>query len=667
MSDAQIVPGQRIRFSSDDLEMLGRKLSDLIDELEDQHSPYIDNIAKWWDWYDAKPLATKRSDPWEGASNVVVPLIKVHTDAITARFVNTIFATSDVWSGKNKNDEAKEFVPHVVDWLNYAGDDNEFDLFLPTYDMIGEAVPIGSAVNAINWVARRRQVFMPGRGGKPKPVSVEISRGPVIENIPREQILWQPDRPIHQSDIIVRQSLMTWGELVRMVQLADWDEEQVEASKGKFNVDLSRSSRVRKDRARTAGLREEALAYRVHDIREVHVEWPILKGMGIEAPGKQDTKTISVPLVITLHKGSRRIFRVIAKPYFTRDQTFYEFQFRKNPRRANSAGVAKMLQHMQIAITTMVNQSIDVVTLANSVVGITNDRKMLSQEFRPNKLFYTSDPVANFVPINLQKGIVPDVTLINLVSAFSERLTGINDPSLGREVRMGGHPSPATSTLTMLQESKEVFRASMKMIRREMSRMAEDIATLYQQFESGTDGKIERAIGRVDAQKVKRWLFPTEFPIGGNIGFDLRAISETMNPEQERQKAVLVSQLTANYFSRVMQALQVAGQAQAQVQQGLDPKIAQAMTEAAGGSIRALTESHKRFLESSDVDNIEAFLFQLQESNNDPRVIDEIGTRVGGRLEELAASGDGRQLPPVPVGPDQLPVGAAGAPGTSGF
>jgi hypothetical protein len=608
-------PGQKLNFSDDNLRTLGGSLRELIEELDAQQAQLRKRIDVWWDWYEAKPQVAVRNDPWPNASNVVVPLIRTHSDGIAARYINTVFASNNIWSARTQNEVFKErFLPHVPDFVNWAARGNEFDLFMPALDGINEMVPIGAATWQLTWDQREKFVFLPGQGGRPRAQRVTLSRGPVITHIPLDQIQWQPGRSIEDSEYVSKQVLLTWGDLVRHVQTDDWDADAVEASKG--SPDRNVTDRIRSQLEAEGISIDGPEGYQLHDVREILIDWPMLRGLGVSDPGRQETDDRSVPLLVTLHKETGSILRVIAYPYALPHWNFYEVYFRKRSARGSGAGVAKMLEHLQRAATTLVNQSIDAVTLANSLNSKTTDPKLLSQPWSPNKPLLL-DQMDDFEPISLNKIITPDLALMNALFAMAERLTGISDPVLGRETRLGGHPSPATSTLALLQEGSKLFASGLKVLRRQLSRMGEDIAALYQQFETDEDGRIIRALGPSDGEAVRTWLFPTpeDGLISGNLEFDLHALSEINNPQVEQQRAILLDQLTANYYARVLQFLQIIESPQAQ----------QLVKGAAVRGLEALTNSYTKVLEASEIDEIEDFVFKLKESNNDPRVIRELG------------------------------------------
>lgn len=652
MSVAEVLPGDALELSDDERTRLGGFLQELGTDLEQQHSVLLRNIDTWWDWVEANPKQKIRTDPFPGASNIVIPLIGMHSDAIKARFQNVIFGAPDLWTSRTRNEAYELISKNSTDFLNWAANDNEFDILTPSSLWFDEAVPIGSSILMLNWTSRRRQVFVPGEGGKPKPMSVELGRGPMLSHIPREQVLWQPGRSINDSEYVYVQSWKTIGDLIALEQLEGIDKGLLETVRP-CDGSSSYSAEMMRRKLQGGGITSDASEF--YDIRQVWIEQPTLRGMKFERLGQQDLKTPSIPLCITYDHSSGTVLRAMAKPYYTRSWPFYECQFRSSARGPNSGGVARRLEQLQRGVTTMANQAMDAVTMANSVTMLTTDRRFQTQRFTPGRPIFV-DQLDTVREVVLPKQITPDIALVNMMMAMAERITGINDPSLGRELRYGGHPSPATSTALMLQESKEMFRASIRHIRLQYGRMAEDILTLYQQYESGTSGKIERALGAEDGASAKEWLVP-QGPIAGNIEFDLMAVTENLNPEAEREKAIFTLQATASYYGQVMQALQVAAH----------PNSPPPVKAAATKSIEALTAGFEKVLTAAQVDDVKQFVLQLKETNFGPETVRQVGNAITGELGGVAAARGQRPLPAYATGPDGLPVAPNGAPTGTGF
>jgi hypothetical protein len=501
---------------------------------------------------------------------------------------------------------------------------------------------IGEGVLQLGWERRERWIFFPGEGGKPRPQRVTLRRGPTLQHIPLDQVMWQPGRTIEDSEFVIKQALLTWGDIVRRSQVDGWDAKAVANVKDHPSAEVN--ERVRSSLEKEGIDIEGPGAYDLYDIREVWIDWPVLRALNVEEePGEQDANTPSVPIVVTIHADSGEVLRAVGQPFAIPHWPFYEFYFKKRPGRGSSPGVAKILEHMQRAATTMVNQAIDAVTLANSMPAKTTNPALLSRKRNPATPVLV-DQMDDFEPINLSKVVIPEIALFNSLFAMSERLTGASDPTLGRETRLGGHPAPATSTLALLQQSGIPAQAGMKIVRRQLGRLGEDIASLYQQFPTDAE-RVVRAMGQEDGAKVVAWL-DGQTPIFGNVEFDLHALSDIHNPQAEQQKAILLDQVTANYFAKVFQTIQLIE----------TPQTGPLTKQAALKALDALTKSFTRVLEASDVDEVRDFVLKLQESNNDPRVIQELGQSVLGTLGEAAGG--------VPV---SGVVGPAAGPGNGAF
>jgi hypothetical protein len=644
---------------AEQLTMLAAELSDLLDDLEDQHDNYLKRIEVWRTWYHATPLQTTRTIPFNGASNVVIPVIRWHSDAVSARYLNTIFAREDqVWIAKSSNEQfRKRYLPHLPDFMNWAANGNDFDLMTPCSVGFSDLAPLGSMVLALSWRERDRWVFMPeptsgsDKRRKPKPVKVSLGRGPYVEHVRREDILWQIDHPLQDSDIVARRYYLTWNDIMRNVQTAGWDAEAADRCKG-MTANTGRSHDSRERRLIEHGLTSGRGTYETYDFREIWVDWPILRGMKITPLEDQEADEPAIPILVTLCRDAREIVRAVPKPYLIPGWPFYHAH-RVGSEQTAPEGLAKILEQSQRAASTTYNQAVDAMTLANAIFMVTNNPQHANSQLHLGRPIVTPNPTTDVVFPTLAKHVTPDIAMMNLVLGIAERLSGINDPNLGKEIRLGGHPSPATSTLTLLNESRELLRASGRIIRRELGRLGEDAATLYQQFEAD-EGKIVRALGDSDAEPVREWIFPTDAPIAGQAKFDLRALSDVHNPDIDLQRAVMVDQVVGNYYSRVLQALTIAN----------DQRVPPAAQDAALQSLGALTKSFSRVLEAAEVDEVEDFLHKINQNQGGREPLMEEMQRVAAdRLGRVAQSGNGRPLPPVSGGAASLPVGGNGTTG----
>jgi hypothetical protein len=291
--------------------------------------------------------------------------------------------------------------------------------------------------------------------------------------------------------------------------------------------------------------------------------------------------------------------------------------------------------------------------MANSVKIATQNPRLKNQSFKPFEFLYV-DNLNDLLPLNLSQQVTPDIALVNMMIAIGERVTGIADPNLGRETRLGGHPSPATNTLVQLQEGAKVLNTTLRLVRKQLSTAGEWIAALYQQHGLEDEGRLAQRLGQADAERLRQIAVAPE-----NVQFDLHALSESVNPDAERNSAVMISQLNSNYYGFVLRMLAIIENPQAQATPG--------MKEAAMKAIESQTKTHVRILEASDVDEADQFIYQLQQSRfQDARQIqqfrDAIAARAGAAGEAegafpgggvgdlVAGAGNGQAGPPGAAG-----------------
>ena len=644
-----LIPGQVIHLPEADLRALEKHIEREITSLETRYSDYFKRLKVWWRWYEATPRMKQKNWPWQGASNIVVPLIQIMSDSLIARAFNSVFGAGErVWMARTENEANTAVARDVVRYQNWQANGNDFDFRLSVYDTFSELYPIGSSVMALNWRDDQRFLYAPGGTGKSfsKSVAQPVSfgRGPVIESAPRENYLWDTAFNIGDAPIVVRELAYTWSQLnaFYMSQKKAWDKDAIEFIKGEGGQD-GPSQQVAKEKLKTDDMKEDTFgdASEPHDIREVHVDWPVMESAGFTTRGAEALGTPSLPLVITQHRKTSRILQVKAEPYNLPYKPFFDFYFRKAANRGHSVGVAKRLEHLQSAMTTQLNQSIDSTTRGNAVWAITSSRKHMDSPLDPSHPIYAPGMTKEFQPLSLPASVGPQAALIQMVQVIAERQMGIADPALGRETRQGGHPSPATSTLALLENTDTMSAPTMAMIRRQISRIGEAIAVLNQQFSTNQDGKIERVLGGLDGENVKTFLFPRE-PIPGNYHFDVAALSPQSNPDAEMQRAIQVGQMNQLYWSQMIQGAQALE----------SPQVGPLVKEAWKLYIDSSTNTYMKFLESSNVDEIEKYVLNLrgaqQQGAQDLR-------GVAGNAE-LAGGGAGSAQQP-PLG---LPPGASG-------
>lgn len=634
-----VFPGQQLvgRMGADSVRALGHDLRDLVLDLEREHSPLLRAVGVWWKWYEATPRDQEKLFPFKGASNVVVPLIGITCDALASRsLAQATAAAPTYWTGRSENEERARMARNMGRLLNWQADGNEFSIKHVLGDQFLEMYVTGRGAAAINYRREVRPFFF-GRtnGGRPpRRDMVTFHRGPLVEHVPNEHLLWDRRLRVGDAPAVVRRHEWTWAQLREMAKLDEaWDREAVEDVKKFPGVDDgTETAQIKRTKADLDLRDEDALVRQLHDVREVWVDWSML-GSRFEVPGDEEWGGDQVPLLAHLHMQSGRILRLVGMPYLLPYKPFIDFRFR------SGRGVAKRLEMIQSIQTTVANQEIDAGTRRNAFWGYTRDAALQRRPLDPSKLMLVEamDSVATFQMPNYTQS---NLALMVAMNTLAERWMGHSDPLMGRDTRSGGHPAPATSTLALLEQVNVMSAGTDVIVQEELSRLGEALAILNQQFEEPSQvSRLARILGPSDAASVGEYLFPEE-PIPGNYWFDVVALSRTENPDAVMRRTLMTAQAYQNYGALCAQGAMV-----------LDSPQASPRTKAVWARILdGYGELLERFLDASNVDDTERFLVQMGEIGVDARGAFQQFTR-----EAAAAAGAG------PAGPG--PGGGAGGMG----
>ena len=641
-------PGQVIRLDKDSGETLGKQLLELTTDLEDEYRSLLTrDIPVWWRNYYAIPrIKGLKNFPFKGASNVVIPFIQLQSDALISRTFSALFGTGTrIWGTKTEREDLATQAKNVARWAN--DDARRFDYKLAFYDWLAELIPIGSSVLGLRYTKDIRRMFYgsaAARGTKaPESGWVEMSRGVRLEHIPREQVLWDTRYRIWDAPIVIREHCYTKAQLLQLINqekaqglVPSWNEYAVRSLSDNNSSDSSLSSEARKFKNKIDSREERGFRnYGGRDIRECYLQWPVVNSLGFEDPNDPDPNATNLPVVIHMDRETGMILRLVAYPYYLDHWPFYDGFFRKDSGRGHGGGTSQRLWVIQEIIATLFNQSFDSVTRANSIWAKTTDPTWQTREIDPSRFLYVGANIHSVEEMKLTPSVQPNIALMNFANIIGERLTGIADPAFGRESRQGGHPSPAASTLALMEQSQILTATTTSLLRDTVSRVGEDWAVLTQQYETNEEGELQRRFGASDAAQMEQLMFPTG-PIPGNIQFTLVAMDENFNPDTEMRRAVTVDQMTERFWTLPLQALTQLNQ--------LPPEMRQMFAPVWQGYIKARTETFSRFLEAADIDDIETFIGRNgPQSGMDTNAaaqqqLTSAGTQLGGAGNQMGQS-----------------------------
>ena len=593
-------------MSAETSRALGDQLTGVLREYQQETAPKLRAIAAWWNWYAAIPKQKVKNFPFAGASNVVVPLIGITVDALTSRSLAQLTAAAPAyWSTRTENESRAVVARNMARYINWQGDGNDFSFKHVLANGLPELYVTGRTVKAIHYRRDVRPFFFGRDNGRLQWQPVTFARGPLVEHVPREFMLWDTRCRIGDAPFVARLHEWSWAELRSMAKLDDaWDRAAVESVKGSPGADdYCESQRILKVKDDIALRDSDATESAAHGVWEIHVDWSML-GSKFEVPGEEAWGGEQLPLVVHLHARTGTILRLTGSPYLLPYKPFVDLRWRHG-----DFGVAKALEQMQAMQTTVVNQMFDAQTRANAIWAVTRNPKHITKPFDPSRptLVDAMDELA-FPTIGVS--VQPNLASLTMIQTIAERWMGASDPLMGRDTRSGGHPAPATSTLALLEQVNVMSAGTDVMMQEELSRLGEAIAILDQQFETNEGGKLQQILGAEDAASVGEYLFPEE-PIPGNYDFDVVALSRTENPDSRMRRALMVAQAYQNYAALTIQGAQILDMPPNQV----GPKVKATWTKIMDGYSELLSQ----FLDASNIDDSEKFLVNLQTMGVDAR------------------------------------------------
>jgi len=661
---ALIFPGERLieRMDAETVKRLGLDLRDAVRDLEKELSPMMKAVSIWWKWYEAIPKMKEKNFPFVGASNVVVPMIGIACDALTSRsLAQATAAAPTYWLIESENEYRRKIAMNMKRYINWQANGNDFSIKHVLMDQLLETYVTGRGCAAIHYRRDVRPMWFgrtpPGKRPRLKQMPVTFARGPMIEHVPREHLLWDLRYRIGDAPIVARTHHYAWTTLRDMANLDEaWDKAAVDYVRKFPGIDEGDAIQIEKTKLDLNDQAIDPLSNELHDVREVWIDWSMLGGR-FEVPGDESMGGMQVPLVAHLHMQTGKLLRLVGMPYLLPYKPFVDFKFRAG------RGVAKRLEMLQLIQTTVWNQSLDARTRSNAMWGVTRNARHTKTPMDPSKLMLVDD-MGEIAALNFPSHVQQDLPLMTAAQTMAERWVGQSDPLLGRDTRSGGHPAPATSTLALLEQVNVMSAGTDVILQEEISRMGEAIAILDQQFENNEDGKLQLVLGQEDAAAIGEYLFPDE-PIPGNYWFDVAAISRTENPDTAMQRTLMTAQAYQNYGALVAQGAQI-----------LDAPQASPRTKAVWAKLMdAMGDLLERFLDASNVDQGERYLVELNQLGVDSRnafqqfVREAAGPNAPGRNGAGGAAGGGGgsvSAAGVAVGAPNGVGGREGAPFTGG-
>lgn len=579
-----IIPG----LSDETIDRFKTWLDEEIDALKAEQSKLQDDWAGYESSYRALPEA-KKSFPFEGASNDVMPIVAMAIDPVHARLDTGIFKQDPVFIFKALKKNVIGKVHALSSWVDYY-QTNKLKLRDVSSPGILEMTKLGTMVLKTVYDREEYPVKTYGPNWKVETRKITTFSGPKVFNIALGDFLFPPTyQHLQDCPIIVERQRTTLGKLY--IAEASGKLTNVDSIKGQENIE-----RTAVEEARDTAIRHEPVSTRKEIvIYEIWCDYAL---------GKEDK--IPERLVATYERETRTLLQLRYNWYFHQRKPYTIIPYSISNSSLYGIGIAEMVEPFQKAITRWQQMSSDNAYIANIRMYIAKKNSGIEEVPRlyAGKVFFVDDPSKDFIPF--AAGDTYNSTLEERQNLFGmvEKRTGISDYLVGRESPIIGTRATATSTLALIQEGTRRVEEVLENLRRGFSEVIENCIYIWIQY--GLDGLDEVAFGDDQIGTEVREFFKdlTAENVNGAIAIDLAASDARNNRQMMQQLQLAIIQVMMTYLERMLQAGQAALQAQQQ-----SPEFAGMIKEVMRASKVMFTD----LLRTYDIRNPEEYLPALEE------------------------------------------------------
>jgi len=489
---------------------------------------------KWIKQYE-EILPEKKDFPWKGASNISLPLSAIAVETIHSREVNTLLSVHPyIQVRPKKKNINKDSCAQIERFLEQVLV-NVVDLYEVGAQWLLEKNKMGTGFIKPYWCYEKKKVgrdkFKEFDDVKVDIISIEDLIFPTNAiDLQTCSFVAHRIRP-NENTLKMKQTMGIYKNIDKIVKYPD--ESTSDPDTGSDIVQTKENEVENTQRTSPGELKE-------YTLYEVYFDYDI------------DGDGFAEPTVMTLHKDMGVNLRWIHFPYNHGRRPFIKNVYQPRVKRVYGKGICEQSEHLQEAINTTFNQTIDNATIAN--VKCFKGRKGAKRdigELYPGVTFWLDDPT-DLQEFSLGEVHQSNFVLHSLLRDYHERRTKVTDYTLGKESSTMKSRATATGTLALLQESGRHFDLVINNSRKAFAELAYQVIELYAQYRpeklfsvDGGDGNFDDVLlPPVDIDNFRE-----------EYGFSCAATSLSVNKEIEKQSNLLLLQQLGQIFSQMIQLI----------------------------------------------------------------------------------------------------------------
>lgn len=598
---------------------LGRLRAFLTREVEDALSARAPQDTVWREdltGYEGVPRNPVVNFPVQNAPNIVITLGAIATDSIYSQALDLMFTVSPPVTARaiqGKSVDAVAGLQKLIDW----GVANEWGLRAAAEHTLMDDVQLGTGVYYIPFVESKKKT-------KTERIT---SRNPVILTLPIEDLIVPggANGDVQKTKWAGLRFWYTEGELNDRCKSEKW-----------WTLDgVLAVGSVGWMRTRREMLGRTSSGTRISELYEIIRIWCYFD---IDGDGFEED------LQVIWDRTSQTILRVSYNPYDYRPIEVMRYQLRAHL--FYGLGVMAMARPYQEETTVVHNQRVLNMLLANARIWKGRESSVPeTMTIWPGKVITLANPddlqgeqMADIYPSSL---VAEQVTI-----SLAERRLGVNDLSTPRPSAVLGSRTPGITALSMLQQISKRFTAAFDQMRHTSARAVRQCLYRYQErLLSGdreTVSHLERVLGPAEAAGVIALLKDKDFD--ESVAVELTSSSASVNRDADRQNAIMLVNLLAQYYQRTLELVSVSA----------NPATPPAVREVATKIAEAAGKIIERTIRTFDVvRDPETFIVDVEAELDSIKGLSEQGmlglTNLLGQVTQGVGAAQAGQAQPMPA------------------
>ena len=547
---------------------VGQKVMELWRQGNNDRADYLERQAEILKNWDSVDFYNDTSGPWSGSSQLHLPLTFTACKTLHARFLQALFSMDPPFVTKARTEAYSDRVRNVQEVLAYALKDwaNHYQGIESTADeWLWSWITTGRGILKLRWdktytrfidveqsvVPRRETVVDPETGDYKDKITPEIVtkevpvtrlkyQGPIAElrNIEDVLILGGHGDP-DLADAVLDSYQLTASDLWTQADCGVFDVDVVDklVKGGKDRVEAVDTSGLKQNRADNAGQ------------GNINTEAALDRYQVIEAYLKLDVdgSGITTEVVVWVAARTNEILRANYLDRLNRagDRPFATIDYYRRPNQENPIGLVEIMMPLAMEMDCLHNLRVDFGTLAAMPFGFVRANSSLEPEtieLAPGALIPVDNPQADVYFPNLGNRTAFGFQEEQSLNQYLERLTGVNDLTLGAMGGSQGATRTATGARALLGESNANLDVFLRRLQQGWRKVLRYMLGMIQQRIPA--GFAFRVTGE-DGQDYWRYIRDRE-DIAGFFDFELSGNTANSNNQLQQQQTLEIYQMLQN-------------------------------------------------------------------------------------------------------------------------